>query len=123
MIEAVLSGKLIKDAEAKVSAGGKDYLLLIIRHDEQLVRVMLFGDDIPAVESLRKGDSCAVAGSLTVGEWNGKPSLSMMAHRAISPAMRKPKREKAPDMTPSRSQALARGQSVRSGELSDDVPW
>ena len=36
MIEAMVSGRLIKDTEPKVSGSGKDHLLLIVRHDEML---------------------------------------------------------------------------------------
>lgn len=123
MIAAMLSGVIIKDAELKVSAAGKEYLLLVVRHDDMLIRVMLFGDDIDALRSLRRGDSCAVVGNLAIGEYQGKPSYSMMAHRAISPAQRKAYKPKSPDNTQAQYKAAAVAQRHLDGELSDDVPW
>lgn len=125
MINAMLSGAVIKDAELKVSAAGKDYLLLIVKHDEILVRVMLFGDDIERLLRVKRGDAVAVVGSLTVGEWQGKPSYSMMAHRALSNVEKRPQREGSPRATaaePGQFRAAAHAQ--RSGDgLPDQLPW
>lgn len=121
MIEAMISGKVIKDAEPKVSGSGKEYLLLIVRHEEALVRVMLFGDDAQRLAKVRRGDAVAVVGSLTIGEWQGKPSLSMMAHRALSNIERRPPKAR-PSGTQSQFKAAAHAQRA-GGELPDDLPW
>lgn len=136
-IQAMITGTLTKDAEAKVSGGGKEYTALVIRtagEPAQFVRAAVWGEDAAEVLSLAKGDAVSAIGALTVGVWesNGKasPSLSMMAHRAISPAIkkhRKPQQRRAATATPSAFKAAADAQSIRrvsNGDgLADDLPW
>ncbi|MDD2742997.1 MAG: single-stranded DNA-binding protein [Rhodocyclaceae bacterium] len=136
-IQAMISGTLSKDAEPKVSSGGKEYVQLVVRsagEPPQFVRVALWGDDCEGAISLGKGDAVSVVGSLTVGVWesNGKasPSLSMMAHRCISPSIKKPRKslQHRPQTKPTQAsfRAAAEGQSIRpapSGDLANDLPW
>ncbi|RIX47591.1 MAG: hypothetical protein D3M94_07950 [Rhodocyclales bacterium GT-UBC] len=136
-IQAMITGTLTKDAEAKVSGGGKEYTALVIRtagEPAQFVRAAVWGDDAAKVLSLAKGDAVSAIGALTVGVWesNGKasPSLSMMAHRAISPALKKPRKpaqHRTNKPTHASFKAAAEAQSIRSvpnGDgLADDLPW
>lgn len=134
-IASMVSGVLHKDAEAKISAGGKSYIALVVRtagEQAQFVRVSLWGDDCEGAMSLGKGDAVSVVGALTVGVWeaNGKasPSLNMMAHRCISPSIKRPRkpqqRHAASQPTQSSFRAAAEAQAIRPvGELKDDLPW
>ena len=137
-INAMVTGTMSKDAEAKVSAGGKEYVLIVIRttgEPAQFVRVSLFGDDCEGALGLRKGDAVSVVGSLQVGIWKNDsgtagPSLNLMAHRCIVPSIKKPRKKafRAATPTPQPSfRAAAEAQSIRSpaapGELRDDIPW
>lgn len=116
MIEAMVSGKVIKDAEMKTSGSGKDYLVLIVRHDEMLVRVMA-----ERLQRVKRGDAVAVVGSLTIGEWQSKPSYSLMAHRALSNVERRPPKAK-PSGTAAQFGAAAHAQ--RAGDdLASGLPW
>lgn len=136
-IDAVVTGNLTKDAEPKISSGGKNYTSLIIRipgEPAQFVRALVFGDDAETLMSCRRGDSVSVAGTLTVGMWesNGKasPSLSLMGHRAISPTAkqkRKPPTRYASRPTPQQMQLACEAQTIRKVDngagLADDLPW
>ncbi|MBU1364037.1 MAG: single-stranded DNA-binding protein [Gammaproteobacteria bacterium] len=137
-IQAMITGTLTKDAEAKVSGGGKEYTALVIRtagEPAQFVRAAVWGDDASEVLSLVKGDAVSAVGALTVGVWesNGKasPSLSMMAHRAISPALKKSRKsvQHRSHAKPSQTslKAATEAQSTRTvpnGDgLADDLPW
>ena len=139
-IQAMITGTLTKDAESKVSGGGKEYTALVIRtagEPAQFVRAAVWGDDAAEVLSLAKGDAVSAIGALTVGVWesNGKasPSLSMMAHRAISPSLKKPRKaaqhrsHAKPTQASSSFKAAAEAQSIRTvpiGDgLADDLPW
>lgn len=124
-IEAMVTGKLVKPAEAKVSGSGKPYALLLVAvGEDQLCRCMLFGDDHERFAGLQRGDAVALVGSIQVGIWNEKPSLTMLAHRAISPSERKTARPRVPD-TPSQSayRAAAHAQRTPDGDIADDLPW
>lgn len=137
-IQAMITGTLTKDAEAKVSGGGKEYTALVIRtagEPAQFVRAAVWGDDAAEVLSLTKGDAVSAIGALTVGVWesNGKasPSLSMMAHRAISPVIKKPRKpaqhRSHAKATQASFKAAAQAQSIRTIPngygLADDLPW
>lgn len=136
-IQAMITGNLSKDAEAKVSAAGKEYVQLVVRTGEpaQFIRTALFGDDCDGAIGLRKGDAVSVVGSLTVGLWesSGKasPSLSLMAHRVASPAIKKPRKpaqhRKPTQPTQQQIKAASDAQAVRDIKarysLADDLPW
>lgn len=141
MITALITGQLAKDAELKTSSTGKEYLNLIVKvpgEAHQYARVSLFGDDVESCSSLCKGDAVAVVGTLSVGVWEGNtngptPSLTVMAHRAISAAGKKPKQPrqarapKTKKPTAKQFKAAAEAQSIRTvsngSELADDLPW
>jgi single-strand DNA-binding protein len=75
-IEAAFFGTLGRDAEAKTSAKGKQYVRLAVRigdgDDVQWVQVTSFDPDaLAAAERLVKGAKVYVEGRLTLDEWTG----------------------------------------------------
>lgn len=96
MIDALISGKLIKTPELKTGQSGKPYaqfLLSVSVGDEQPVIVsgMSFGDVAERVTKLQKGDPLAVIGSLKPTEWTDKNTgaikhgLSVTVNNILSP--------------------------------------
>lgn len=134
-MQTLVTGKLIKDAETKVSQKGTNYLVLMLKNsDEQFVRVNLFGDDALALANTKRGDAVSVVGSLTVGIWEKSaneivPSISVMAHRAISAAERKPYKPKQEQPNGEYQRPFQKFVDVASqlpktvDALGDDLPW
>lgn len=122
MIEAMVSGKLIRDAETKTSASGKPYGLFLVAVAEDMVcRAMLFGDEQERFAGLKRGDAIGLVGSLQVSIWNEKISLALLANRAISPTERRPKRERPDSPTPGQYKAAAHAQRSLDNELKEDL--
>ena len=77
MIDALISGKLIKDTELKTSGTGTHYtqfLLSVSCGEPQniIVSGVAFGEVAERIAKLKKGDSLAVIGSLKPTEWTDK---------------------------------------------------
>jgi single-strand DNA-binding protein len=77
MLDALIAGKLVKDAELKTSASGVYYthFLLSAPISEQqpvIVSGVAFQEVAERIAKLKKGDSLAVIGSLKPSEWNDK---------------------------------------------------
>jgi single-stranded DNA-binding protein len=77
MIDALISGKLIKTPELKTGQSGKHYtqfLLSVSTGDEQPVIVsgIAFSDVAERIAKLGKGDSLAVIGGLKPTTWQDK---------------------------------------------------
>ena len=96
MIDALISGKLIKTPELKTGKSGNYYapfLLSVAVGEDQPVIVsgMAFGDIAERVAKLQKGDPLAVIGSLKPSEWQDrttgetKHGLSVTANNVLSP--------------------------------------
>lgn len=131
-IESLISGSLTKDAELKRSSSGKSYVTMVVKLEAGgekplFCRASLFGDDCETVAKLRKGDSVALVGKLEIGVWmasdGATPSVSMLAHRAISPAAKKPKRQAAPKDDTQQYKRAAEFQASGNSDLRDDLPW
>ena len=97
MIDALVSGKLIRDPQLKTSSNGNKYvqfLMSVSNHGEAETQVISgIGFDEPIVErisKLKKGDSLAVVGSLKQTEWQDKATnetkhgLSITANQSLS---------------------------------------
>lgn len=95
MLDAIISGKLIKDAKAGISGTGTKYtqfLLSVACGDPQpsIVSGVAFGDVAERIAKLQKGDSLAVIGSLKPSEWQDKNTgetkrgLNITASNALS---------------------------------------
>jgi len=91
MIDALIGGKLFRRAEARMSSGGKPFVMATIRAADSdgasmFIRLFAF-DDQPKDElaALDDGDSVSVAGPMKITTYDGKPSISMVVQRVVSP--------------------------------------
>ncbi len=116
MIDALISGKLIKTPELRTGKTGNHYaqfLLSVAVGEDQPVVVsgMSFGEVAERVAKLQKGDPLAVVGSLKPTEWidrnsgETKHGLSVTANNALSPYDIK-KRKPASTNNPENSQTF-----------------
>jgi len=107
MIDALISGKLIRDPVLKTGPSGKPYanfLLSVSTGDEQpiIVSGIAFSDVAERIALLKKGDPLAVIGSLKPSEWADKATgetkhgLSVTVNNSLSPYDIK-KRKAVPD--------------------------
>lgn len=110
MIDALISGKLIKTPVLKTGQSGKNYtqfLLSVAVGEDQPVVVsgMAFGEIAERVAKLQKGDPLAVIGSLKPSEWQDKTTgetkhgLSVTANNTLSPYDIKKRKPAAPEGT------------------------
>lgn len=110
MIDALISGKLIKTPELKTGKTGNYYtpFLLSVDVGEEkpvIVSGMAFAEIAERVARLQKGDPLAVVGSLKPSEWTDKTTgetkhgLNMTANNALSFYDIK-KRRAAPEQPP-----------------------
>jgi single-strand DNA-binding protein len=79
MIDALISGKLIKDCELKTSASGCEYcnfLLSVHAGDPAPIVIsgISFGEVAVKIARLKKGDALTVSGALKPSEWIDKTS-------------------------------------------------
>lgn len=107
MIDALISGKLIKNTELKAKQPGKTYCqfaLSVSLHNEPdniIVSCMAFGDVAQRIAKLCKGDAISVIGSLKPTEWSDKAigetrhGLSVTVSNVLSPYDIKKKRKAA----------------------------
>jgi single-strand DNA-binding protein len=95
MIDALVSGKLIKDASTRTGPSGKPYTQFLLSchiGEEQPVVVsgIAFGEVSERIARLGKGDSAAVIGSLKPSTWADKTTgeirhgLSIVANNSLS---------------------------------------
>ena len=97
MIDALLSGKLIRDPQIKTSSNGNQYvqfLMSVSNHceaDTQVISGIGFDESVVnKINLLKKGDSLAVVGSLKQTEWQDKATnetkhgLSITANQSLS---------------------------------------
>ncbi|MEI6069382.1 MAG: single-stranded DNA-binding protein [Methylococcaceae bacterium] len=109
MIDALISGKLIKTPELKTGKTGSYYTQFLLSVDvgeekPVVVSGMAFAEIAERVARLQKGDPLAVVGSLKPSEWIDKATgetkhgLNMTANNSLSPYDIK-KRKSAPEQT------------------------
>ena len=108
MIDALISGKLIKDTELKTGQSGKPYCQFMLSvsvgsEKPAVVSGMAFGEVAERVAKLQKGDPLSVIGSLKPSEWLDKSTgetrhgLSVTAHNVLSPYDIKKRKPAAPE--------------------------
>jgi single-strand DNA-binding protein len=113
MIDALISGKLIKTPELRTGKTGNPYtqfLLSVSTGDEQPVIIsgIAFSETAERIAKLQKGDPLAVIGSLKPTEWidkgtgETKHGLNVTANNSLSPYDIK-KRKAAPDNSAART--------------------
>jgi Single-strand binding protein family len=96
MIDAIVSGKLIKDPTTRTGPSGKPYtnfLLSVSIGDGEPIVVsgICFAEVAGRVAVLKKGDPLCVVGSLKPSEWQDKTTnetkhgLNVLANGALSP--------------------------------------
>lgn len=82
MIDALISGRLIKDPTLRTGASGKPFCTFLLSvptgsDEPTIVSGIAFADTAEKIARLRKGDALAVAGSLSPSEWIDKTSGEM----------------------------------------------
>ena len=96
MLDALISGKLIKTPKLKTGQSGKHYtqfLLSVSTGEENPVVIsgMSFGEIVERIALLQKGDALAVVGALKPTEWTDKVTnivkhgLSVTVSNSLSP--------------------------------------
>lgn len=96
MIDAIVSGKLIKDPSTRTGPSGKPFTQFLLSchiGEEQPVIVsgICFAEVAGRVAVLKKGDPLCVVGSLKPSEWQDKTTnetkhgLNVTANGALSP--------------------------------------
>lgn len=109
MLEALISGKLIKAPELKTGQSGKYYcqFLLSVSVGETVpivVSGMAFQDVAEKISRLGKGDALSVVGSLKPNSWTDKATgtlkhgLSITANASLSAYHLKKRRPKADNL-------------------------
>jgi single-stranded DNA-binding protein len=96
MIDALISGKLIRDPQIKTSSTGNQYVQFLMsvstgEADTQVISGIGFDESVVnKINLLKKGDSLAVVGSLKQTEWQDrvtnelKHGLSITANQSLS---------------------------------------
>lgn len=77
MLDALISGKLIKDCQLKTSQNGKLYCQFLLSvstgdTDNTIVSGIAFGSHAERISQHKKGDGLAVTGALRQTEWEDK---------------------------------------------------
>ena len=96
MIDALVSGKLVRDPAVKTGASGKPFCSFLLsvhtgEDDTVVVSGIAFADVAEKVAKLKKGDAVAVVGPLKPTTWADKASgeerhgLSVTAQALLSP--------------------------------------
>ena len=96
MIDALISGKLIKTPELKTGSSGKYYtqFLMSVNVGEEkpvIVSGITFQDTAERISKLQKGDPMAVIGSLKPSEWTDKVTgeikhgFNVIVNNSLSP--------------------------------------
>jgi single-strand DNA-binding protein len=137
-IAAACFGMLGADAEAKTSAGGRQYLRCRVRVGEgdagQWVSVMVFDEEmIGSAEKLTKGSRIYLEGTIRLDEWDGrdgqrKHGLTIMAnHIRVAQIGRNRVKDEGRDRprmaAAERQDAVRRSSPVASDPDDDDIPF
>jgi len=80
MLDALISGKLIKDCQLKTSQNNKLYCQFLLslgvgEPENIVVSAIAFGGHAERVAQLKKGDAVSVIGALKPTEWEDKAKL------------------------------------------------
>ena len=131
MIDALISGKLIRDPALKTGPSGKpfcNFLLSVHTGDEGPVVVsgIAFADMAEKIANLKKGDAGAVVGPMKPTTWTDKASgeerhgLNITVQAALSPYDVKKRRGNTEEGPPGKPVSAPGGPD---GEFSDPVDF
>ena len=134
MIDALISGKLIKSPELKTGQSGKYYcqflLSVAIGEDKPvIVSGMAFTETAEKIARLQKGDALSVVGSLKPSEWTDKATgtlkhgLSITANASLSAYDIKKRRPKAETQADQYTNNGANGSRYDSMPFNDSIPF
>ena len=134
MLEALISGKLIKAPELKTGQSGKhftQFLLSVSVGEEKPVAVsgMAFQDVAEKIAKLGKGDALSVVGALKPSEWvckttgNLKQGLSITVSASLSAYDIKKRRPKAEAQADQHTNNGASRPSYDSMPFNDSIPF
>jgi single-stranded DNA-binding protein len=134
MIDALISGRLIRTAELKTSKNGKPYCQFILSvpvGDEQpvLVSGVAFQETAEKIAQLQKGDPVSVIGSLKPTEWIDKTTsetkrgLSVTVSNSLSPYDIKKRKPKEQDKTGSNNPVMGYPEQMQARPFNDDLPF
>lgn len=96
MLDALISGKLIKDTELRTGQSGKAYCQFMLsvsigEPQPMVITGIAFGDTAARIAKLGKGDSVSVIGGLKPTEWQDKATgetkhgLNITVNNVLSP--------------------------------------
>ncbi|RIZ67180.1 MAG: single-stranded DNA-binding protein [Methylococcales bacterium] len=134
MIDALVSGKLIKDPILKTGQSGKYYcqfLLSVSTGEEKptVVSGIAFRDVAEKIAKLQKGDSISVVGALKNSQWvckttgNLKQGLSITVSASLSAYDIKKRRPKAEAQADQHTNNGASRPSYDSMPFNDSIPF
>ncbi len=134
MIDALISGKLIKSPELKVGQSGKYYcqfLLSVSTGEEKptVVSGIAFTETAEKIAKLGKGDALSVVGALKPSEWickttgNLKQGLSITVSASLSAYDIKKRRPKAEAQADQHTNNGASRPSYDSMPFNDSIPF
>jgi single-stranded DNA-binding protein len=131
-IEAAFFGALGRDAEPKVSSGGKPYLRANVRVGDgeaaQWVSILAFDEKaIAAADNFVKGARVYVEGRLTLDKWSKdgaeRVGLSCMSWHCRLAEIGRNKPKKRTRHTTAPSVAAGSAGQAAPGDLNDEIPW
>ena len=134
MIDALVSGKLIKDPILKTGKSGKYYCQFLLSvsvgaDKPTVVSGIAFQDVAEKIAKLQKGDSISVVGALKPSEWvckttgNLKQGLSITVSASLSAYDIKKRRPKAEAQADQHTNNGANGYRYDSMPFNDSIPF
>lgn len=74
MLEALITGKLLRDPQTRTGQSGKPFTTALVRvpterEESMLANVIAFGDAGERLGRLKAGDAVSMAGSAKLSEW------------------------------------------------------
>ncbi len=132
-IEAKLTGNLTRDADARTSKAGKEYVILNVAVGEgdkrQFVSVFVFGDSAAKVGKLVKGSRVKVEGKVEISTWTGNDGqarygLKVMSFKAdVGPAETLESAAASTFKMRNRKPAAVAEPSAAKTDWEDDIPF
>ena len=134
MIDALISGKLIKSPSLRTGKSGKNYVHFLLRvHVDNGESIAIsgigFGELAEKISLLKKDDPLAVIGSLRPTEWADKETgeirhgLSITASNSLSPYDMKKRKPKIEVSGKSDNELIEASEPVNEQDFDDEIPF